>query len=129
MKAYCVDKYDDILSCYEDCPVEFTQQYLNEWISKIPNDKRTKYMNTDLLICNMREFYYTATLKGVNKATGESTIGTKVPKGQVINAMPESVCLYYSLVMRDAIDRIRAMLRPNVLLAIGFNDDYINILG
>ena len=110
----------------DEHPIEFTNQYLNEWISEMPNDKRAKYMNADLLICNVREFYYTATLKGVNKATGEATINTKVPKGQVINAMPESICLYYSLVMRAAIDRIRALLRSNVLLDIGYNDDYIN---
>nr|QPN36947.1 polyprotein [Shenzhen toga-like virus] len=123
--TYLVPDARKLSAEFQSKPIVGSKQYVDQWLSILPKKKRDKYLSTNLAL-NQMDFKYTATLKTKNKSTGEATIDIKAPKGQVINAMDTCAMFHLVPVIREATDRLRMLLKPQFLMAIGYSEDYMN---
>lgn len=123
--AYCVGDAGGIIDQFRASPIATDCSFVSGWVRKLTADKLHRYADLQPLADADRS--YELSLRPGCKVTGTDSIIRKVPKGQVLNVMAPEFVAYFSPRFQQILTRIRAVLRPSVVLAIGYNQAHVGL--
>ena len=128
ISTYGHDRAGELLLQYQSQPIRSSDKLTKEWIAKLPGPKVSNYLNDDKMFADELKPEYEMFLKAAAKSTGKNDILKKLPKGQVIAMMNRVLTAYFSPMFKQLVERLKSLLGPHIVLAIGYNKDTLDAI-